>query len=496
MKELFNSMSIGKNFINGEWCSGRGESFSSVSPYLALKSSQIWQGNAADNVDVDLAVQSAVKARQFWSYYSYEQRKEYIARFCDILEQNTDEYTKIISTEMGKTAWDARAEVISMSKKFAVSCQAYEERTFSRKMIQNNISSELEHGPLGVMAIFAPFNFPGHLPNGQIIPGLLAGNTIVLKPSDYTPRSAEFMISLWEKAGLPAGVLNLVQGQMNTGKLLSQHQDVDGIFFTGSYAVGAKIHAQLGGQPEKLLVLEMGGNNPLIVHNIADIDAAVYQTILSAFITSGQRCTCARRLILIKSTESNYFLQRLIEIASSLQTASSYEESELTFMGPLVNVDAAKNILQATQNLENQGAKILLAPNRNAANVSPAILQVSPNDIIDNEYFGPLLQICLVEDFDVAIKVANNTKYGLSASLLSNDSELFTKFKQHSKAGLVNFNLPTTGASPYLPFGGSGYSGNYRPCGYYTADHCAHPQATQWQKTLSLPDKVLPGINF
>ncbi|HEX8479605.1 MAG TPA: succinylglutamate-semialdehyde dehydrogenase, partial [Telluria sp.] len=351
----------------------------------------------------------------------------------------------------------------------------------------------------GVFGVFGPYNFPGHLPNGHIVPALIAGNTVVFKPSEYAPRTAVKTVQLWEKAGLPAGVINLVNGGRDTGIALGKNDGLDGVLFTGSCQTGVALHKQFGGQPGKMLALEMGGNNPLVVWDVRDIDAAVHHAIMSAFISAGQRCTCARRLVVADTEEGDAFIERLVEVASTLTVGASNAEPQ-PFMGPVVSSAVAARLVQAQAEMAAKGGKVLLQMRQldpNAGFVTAGIVDVTnAKDIPDEEWFGPLLQIVRVADFDAAIKVANNTEFGLAAALLSNDEALWKQFAVQARAGIVNWNRPTTGAASSAPFGGVGKSGNHRPSAYYAADYCAYPVASIETSELEMPAKLSPGLTF
>ncbi|ELU02299.1 hypothetical protein CAPTEDRAFT_127656, partial [Capitella teleta] len=276
-------------FINGEWLKANGKPFSSENPGTG---NALWQGASATAEQVDQAIKAARKASHQWAFRSFSERESIVKAFANELEQNKDSLSEIIARETGKPLWEAKTEAAAMAGKIAISIKAYHERTGT---IENSMpvgKAVIRHKPHGVVAVFGPYNFPGHLPNGHIVPALLAGNTVVFKPSELTPAVAEYTAKLWQQAGLPEGVLNLLQGEKETGIALAGHPGLDGLFFTGSSNTGKMIHQQYGGQPGKILALEMGGNNPLIVTEMSDTKAVVHDTIHSAFITAGQRCTC------------------------------------------------------------------------------------------------------------------------------------------------------------------------------------------------------------
>ena len=358
--------------------------------------------------------------------------------------------------------------------------------------------AQLRHKPHGVMAVFGPYNFPGHLPNGHIIPALIAGNTIVFKPSELTPATAEMTVQLWQQAGVPDGVINLLQGGKATGQALLENRDIDGVLFTGSAAAGFHFHRYFGGQPEKMLALEMGGNNALIVADVADVDAALHVIIQSAFISAGQRCTCARRLIVPRGEQGDALLQRLVAASAQIR-AGKWDDQPAPFMGGVISLDAAQNMLAAQQKLEGLGGKVLLRmrqPDPRSTVLTPGIFDVTGIEVPDEEYFGPLLTVIRYDDFPEAIRLANQTRYGLAVGLISSDAAQFDQLADEARAGIVNWNKPLTGASSKAPFGGVGASGNHRAAAWYAADYCAWPMASLVSDTLTLPATVSPGLPF
>lgn len=484
-------------FIGGHWVAGTGKDFRSVNPATGIS---VWEGNSASAQDVDAAVTAAREALKSWSILSFEQRLSAVEAFRAALEANKEDMATLIAQETGKTLWDARGEVTAMLGKVAISAKAHRERTGeSSQDLPDGGKAVLRHKPHGVVAVFGPYNFPGHLPNGHIVPALLAGNTVIFKPSELTPAVAGLTVRLWEEARLPAGVLNLVQGEKETGIALANHAGLDGLFFTGSSATGLLLHKQFAGRPEKILALEMGGNNPLIVWDTADVKAAAYTTIQSAFISSGQRCTCARRLIVPEGKAGDAFLDTLAAMTRTI-TVGAYDDTPEPFMGPMVSLPESEKLVNAEQELIAKGAKALVPLQRlkdDLPFLSPGILDVTAvREREDREFFGPLLQVIRVKDFDAAIAEANNTAYGLAAGLLSDDRSLFEHFARDIRAGIVNWNRQTTGASSAAPFGGIGCSGNHRPSAYYAADYCAYPMATMESAAVSLPDKPAPGITL
>jgi len=484
------------NYINGEWLAGSGAELATIDPSTGR---QTWTSNASSPDDIARAAQAAHDSFEAWALMPLAERIAIATRFRDLLKDNAESLAATIAEEVGKPLWEARTEVATMANKIDISVQAHAARTGESASKVADGNAVLRHRPHGVFAVYGPYNFPGHLPNGHIVPALIAGNTLLFKPSEYAPRTAVKTVQLWEQAGLPKGVLNLVNGGRDTGIALGQQALIDGVLFTGSSQTGAALHKQFGGQPGKMLALEMGGNNPLVVWGVEDIDAAVHHTVMSAFISAGQRCTCARRLVIENGAAGDAFLARLVAVAAQLQVGPSNAEPQ-PFMGPVVSSAVAARLVQAQEDMVAKGGKLLLAMRQldpNTGFVTAGIVDTTDaQGIPDEEWFGPLLQVIRVASFDEALRVANATQYGLAASLLSPSEDLWQRFAVRARAGIVNWNRPTTGAASSAPFGGVGKSGNHRPSAYYAADYCAYPVASIENPVLDMPAKLSPGLSF
>ena len=483
-------------YIAGQWLEGQGEPLQSLNPY---SQAVIWSGRAASAAQVETAVQAARAAFPAWARRSLEQRIGILEQFAATLKGHADEMAKLIGEETGKPLWESATEVTSMINKVAISIQSYRERTGEKSGPLADATAVLRHKPHGVVAVFGPYNFPGHLPNGHIVPALLAGNCVLFKPSELTPKVAEFTVKCWIEAGLPAGVLNLLQGARETGVALAANPGIDGLLFTGSSGTGNLLHQQFAGRPEKILALEMGGNNPLVVEPVADVEAAVYTIIQSAFISAGQRCTCARRLLVPEGAWGDALLARLVAVAAAIKVGA-YNEQPAPFMGTLISMPAARHLLKAQDDLQASGARVLLAmtqPIETAALLTPGIIDVTAiARRIDEEFFGPLLQVIRYNGFAAAIAEANNTRFGLAAGLLSDSPERYRQFLLESRAGIVNWNKQLTGAASSAPFGGIGASGNHRASAYYAADYCSYPVASLESEKLTLPATLTPGVSL
>lgn len=488
-------MTHAAQFINGQWQAGLGHTFQSVNP---ANNDVIWQANSATAEQVDSAVSAAREAFYSWADKSFAERLAIVKTFAETLKEHSEELAVAIAQETGKPLWETRTEAGAMVGKIAISEKAFLERTGDVENPMPQGRAMIRHKPHGVVAVFGPYNFPGHLPNGHIVPALLAGNTVVFKPSELTPAVAELTLKLWEKAGLPAGVINLVQGEVETGKALASHKGIDGLFFTGSSRTGHILHEQFAGQPGKILALEMGGNNPLIVTDVADTKAAIHDIIQSAFISTGQRCTCARKLFLPKGEQGDAILAGLIKATKAIKVGD-YDAEDQPFMGSMISAAAAAGMVAAQKQLVELGAEVLveLTHKENTGFVTPGILECT--DVAhfpDEEHFGPLLKVFRFTDFDAAIDKANDTSFGLSAGLLSDSAADYDHFLRRIRAGIVNWNRPITGASSAAPFGGIGASGNHRASAYYAADYCAYPVASVELEKVAMPATLSPGLKI
>jgi len=477
-------------FIDGAWRKGGGAAFHSTDPATGKR---VWEGFAADADDVSEAMAAARLAQPGWARFAVEERVALARAFAKQIEARAEALAQTISREMGKTGWDARGEVQAVIGKVEISIRAQAERAGEREESAAFGRSRLSHRAHGVLAAFGPFNFPAHLPNGHIVPALLAGNCVVFKPSELTPGAGALMVEAWEAAGLPAGVLNLVQGGRDTGAALLEEPGLNGVLFTGSAETGLHIHRMFAGRPDVMLALELGGNNPLIVWPPADVQAAANLAAHSAFLTSGQRCSCARRLILQAGEYGDQVIEALLGLCDRLRVGPWTQTPE-PFMGPLVSVRAAERAIDFESNLKRRGGRVIRALQRDGAFVRPGLIDVTDIETPDEELFGPLLQIIRVRDLEHAIDIANSTRLGLAGGLISDDADVWAQVSSSLRVGVLNWNRPTTGASSAMPFGGPGLSGSLRPSAYYAADYAAYPVATQAASSAqAIPAAGLPS---
>jgi succinylglutamic semialdehyde dehydrogenase len=414
-----------------------------------------------------------------WSITPLGQRIDHVRAFKAALETRLDTLPRAISEETGKPLWEGRQEVASMIAKVETSITAQAERAGERQQAMAFGHAVLRHRPHGVMAVLGPFNFPGHLPNGHIVPALLAGNSVVFKPSEETPLVGAMMADCWSDAGLPDGVFTLVQGGRETGAALVGGA-IDGLLFTGSAAAGAHFRRLFIDRPEVILALELGGNNPLIAWD-GDPEAIASIVVQSAYVTAGQRCSCARRLIVPESSAGDRIVDAVAAMADRL-IIGQWDETPEPYLGPLISAQAAAHARKAVEARISAGAWAIrpfeTIAGRSGAFVTPALLDVTGVSVPDEEIFAPVLQVTRVPDFDAAIMAANATAYGLAGGLISADEALWHHYADRARAGVLNWNRPTTGAAGTMPFGGLGASGNHRPSAYYAADYCAYPVAS------------------
>jgi succinylglutamic semialdehyde dehydrogenase len=453
----------------------------------------LWEGHEATPEEIKEGVKISKEVFSDWSKTSLEERVALMLNYKELLKKKEGELTSLISKETGKPLWEAKGEVLSMVQKIDLSIEAQNKRC-PPELREESVISRVSFKPKGVLAVFGPYNFPGHLPNGHIVPALLAGNTILFKPSEKTPLVGQTLFESLKEAGFPKGVIQLIQGGRTVGHTLASSKEIDGILFTGSYSTGKLLSKMLSKSPEKILALEMGGNNPYILGDVTDLKSAALLTILSAYISSGQRCTCARRLIL---NEKSPFLTLLLPMIEKIKVGA-YQEIPEPFMGPLITNEAADQVLKAQEILIEKGATPLLFSKRLKEGfpfLTPGVIDVtSVKNKGDEEIFGPLLQVIRVKNFKEALKEACKTKFGLAAGLLSDDEEEYRLFYKTVRAGVMNWNTPLTGASSKNPFGGFGKSGNHRPSAFFATDYCNSPVASLEIKECQPPQSLPPGL--
>jgi succinylglutamic semialdehyde dehydrogenase len=449
---------------------------------------EVWSGKIGDAAAEVAAARAAWPA---WAAHSHAYRIESVRRFANVVRKNEAEFAELIAHETGKPFWEARTEVAAVVNKVEISVDAYAERTPQRKFeaaLGNRVA--VRHKPHGVLAVLGPYNFPAHLPNGHIVPALIAGNAVVFKPSEKTPATGEFLVRCFHEAKIPEGVIRLLIGGPDQGRALAGEPGIDGLLFTGSARAGISLHKQFADTPQKMLALELGGNNPLVMWGVKDIDAAATLAVQSAYLTAGQRCTAARRLI-VEDGKAEKLLGAITTLIDRIIVDHPFADPQ-PFMGPVIDNPSADHVQEQWLDLMMKGGKPLRRldrPFEERPYLTPALIDVTEvRDRPDEEIFGPVLQVIRVKDFDAAVDEANNTRFGLAASLVGGTPELYDRFWANVRAGVINWNKPTNGAPSSAPFGGVGISGNHRPSAFYAADYCAYPV------TSSEADRVRAGI--
>lgn len=452
---------------------------------------------------IDQACASAKKAYKEWSHTPKEKRFELLNKLKDIYGAKAEQLAQVISRETGKPLWEALSEVKAMASKVAITLE-HSMKLVEEERIQNalpGVDGVIRYKSRGVMTVIGPFNFPGHLPNGHIIPALASGNTVVFKPSDKTPMVGQMMAEFFHEAGFPSGVFNLVQGLGETGKRLATHEDVDGVLFTGSYDVGLKIKQDTLNHHWKILALEMGGKNASVIWKDADLEKAVYETIVGAFLSAGQRCSCTSKVILHKDIYDK-FLDNFYETAKKLSIG---HWSQNPFMGSLISNDSVEKYIRFQEIAKREGAECLMRGKPldyeyEGHYVTPSIYLVSQHDpksvYQKSEIFGPNVAVYKVEDFDEALEINNASGFGLVMALFSKDKNLYEKALIDAKVGLLNWNRTTNGASSRLPFGGMGKSGNDRPSAHFAVQYCTVPVASLEDEKGFDGALGFPGIDY
>jgi len=452
---------------------------------------------------VSAACSAAKKAFRAWSHLSLDERKEHLLNLKKAYLDRAADMAEIICREVGKPMWEAKTEAAALASKIDITIEHSLKLVAEEKVAAAlpGVDGYVRFKARGVMAVVGPFNFPAHLPNGHIIPALIMGNTIVFKPSDKTPAVGQLMAEIFQQAGLPPGVINVIQGQGEIGRRLVQNEDVDGILFTGSYEVGLKIKQDTLEHYWKILALEMGGKNSTVIWSDADLEKAVYETLVGAYMTTGQRCSCTSKVIVHRSVRDK-FLQNFHDNAKKL-TVGHWASNP--FMGPLISQDSVEKYVRFQEIAKREGAESLmrgkvLDVGREGYYVTPSINLVdrfnAESVYQKNEIFGPNVAVYTVDDFDQAIGVVNAGGFGLSMALFSKDKSLYEKALQDARVGLLNWNRTTNGSSSRLPFGGMGKSGNDRPSGSFAIQYCAVPVASLEDMGAFDRTKVLPGLPY
>ncbi len=455
---------------------------------------------------VDSAVESARKAFATWRKTTVAERANLLKAYQAAIKKREEELAEAIAREVGKPLWEAKSEVATMLNKVDITINESMKLVADYEVakIMENTTGMCRYRPLGVMAVIGPFNFPGHLPNGHIVPALMTGNTVVFKPSEKSAFVGQIMAELFSEAGFPKGVFNLLQGEREIGRRLCVHEGVDGVLFTGSYEVGTRIKQDTLQQHWKLLALEMGGKNAAIVWDDANLDVAIHETLIGAYLTAGQRCSATSRII-VHSKVADEFVTRFHERAKAFKIGHPLEE---VFMGPLVESASVDRYMKFLGIAVREGCEMIMRGKsldigRQGNYVAPSICLVKDSSIEaarksiyqQTEFFAPNVAILTSDDLDTAIALANVTQYGLVTSVFTQSRAHFDQCLDGLQMGLVNWNKSTVGASSRLPFGGFKKSGNHFPTALSSTLYCTAPVASLEVESPKL-GAAMTGLNW
>lgn len=455
-----------------------------------------WRGTLLSRDQIHHVAASSEKGCEAWRRVKMEDRIAIVRRYAEFLGSHREAISETITLESGKPLWESRTEVSAAMSKVENSIEALLSRRWTLRKEEMEQQTVVRFNPLGPVLVLGPYNLPLHLPGAHVIPALLAGNSVVLKPSEKSPAVGDWIQRGLKESGVPTTAFQLVHGGADTATCLLESHRFSGVFFTGSYRAGLSIHKRMSDFPQCNVALEMGGNNPLVIDDVPHRVAAIHLVIQSSFITSGQRCTCARRIIVVDKPQNREWLEECVKSVSKVRVGNPLDEAS-PFMGALVTEEAADAIMRTEEGWRALGAKPLLRSRRSTmipAVLHPGVWDTTDIHLEDEEHFGPLVSVQFVPDFRSAIDVANATRFGLSAALISSSRERFEEFVSEVRAGIINWNSPTTGASGRLPFGGVGASGNHKPSGYFAADYCSYPVASVEVAPSGMSVSTLPGL--
>jgi len=459
-------MAVYKNLIDGEWvASSSKRTFTNVNP--ANSDDVVGEFPESTVEDADRAVQAARRAYEKWRLFPAPRRAEIVYRAAQALIEKKDDFARDMTREMGKVLKETGGDVqeaIDMSFYIAGEGRRLHGHTTPSELPNKYMMSN--RVPLGVAGIITPWNFPMAIPSWKIVPALVTGNTVVFKPSQDSPLSAYNFVKVLQECGIPKGVVNLINGSGSTvGARLVEHPDVSIISFTGSTQTGRIIN-QKGANTFKRVSLEMGGKNAIIIMEDANLDLALEGAIWGGFGTTGQRCTAASR-VLVHEKVYGSFMERFVERANSLKVGNGLEAS--TEMGPCVNESQLNKVEKYVQIGKKEGARLMCGGSRPKGAAYEKGFFFSPTIFGDvdrkmriarEEIFGPVVSVIRIKDLDEAIDIANDTIYGLSSSIYTQDVNRAFRAMRDIVAGITYINAPTIGAEVHLPFGGVKETGN------------------------------------
>ncbi|KDE59504.1 aldehyde dehydrogenase [Halostagnicola sp. A56] len=508
------------HYVAGEWTAGDGtETFDSTNPATGEALATFERGTESD---VDRALAAAAEAADEWRALSYIDRAEHLWDIYHELRERTDELGEIVTKECGKEISEGRADVVEAYH--MVEWAAGNARHPHGDVVPSEIASKdayMRRKPRGVVGCITPWNFPVAIPFWHMAIALVEGNTVVWKPAEQTPWCGQIIAEMFEDAGVPDGVFNMVQGFGDAGAAITDDERVDTVLFTGSAEVGQEIASKVGGEPGKLAACEMGGKNGIVVTEKADLDIAVHAAVMSSFKTTGQRCVSSERLI-VHTNVYEEFKDRFVDVAERISVGDPLEED--TFMGPVIEPDHVEKIARHNELARTEGAEVLVDrfelgdeeipeghengaataadgegsdSNANGYWVGPFVYEIEYDpDLrsLNEECFGP--HVALIEydgDIDRALEIHNDTPYGLAGAIISEDYRQINRFRDHAELGLAYANLPCIGAEIQLPFGGVKKSGNGYPSAREAIE--AVTERTAWTVNNSREIEMAQGLS-
>ncbi|OFZ14153.1 MAG: hypothetical protein A2X86_04690 [Bdellovibrionales bacterium GWA2_49_15] len=468
--------------------------------------SGLWEVNIRYEI-VDKIIESAIKGQNSWRKTTVDEKVNALRRFKECVLTKAASMSEAIALETGKPLWEASAEILALMNKIDIIINQSLQRILPRHFndISPGTNGHIYYRPIGPCLIIGPFNFPCNIANNQIASALMAGNSVIFKPSEKTCYSGQLLIECYHEAGFPSGVINLVQGDGELARRILKEKTVKGIFFTGSLEVGKKILANTYQDLSKLVALELGGKNNGIVCKDADLDLALRELIKACFLTSGQRCI-STAIVPIHRSLHEEFIEKFHRTAKTIVIDHPIVHEIEPFMGPLVDQQALENYLLYMGMAKREGIEEImrgkhLERKHSGYYVSPSIHLASSfnknSHFLTNEIFGPNCTFIPFDEIEEAIQISNSTEFGLAASIFSKDIKNYHKCLEEIDAGQINFNRSTIGANPLLPFGGVKNSGNYRPAAISTIDSCVFQLASlELHDAQSVKDDPIRGVSF
>lgn len=480
-------MQLKGDYFNGQFTQGKSADETIVKKCPGELGVTLWEAKV-HYAHIEAVMDSAQKGFESWRKLKFEERISYLKKYQEIVRARKNEIAEALAWEVGKPLWEALTEAAALDSKVSVTISDSYDRIKQEtiKDVMPKIDGHVVYKPLGPCFVIGPFNFPCHLANGQILSALLAGNSIIFKPSEKTIYSAQLMVECLHQAGFPAGVINFINGTGHTASKITSDPRIKGVFFTGSRAVGLKILENTWKDLDKLVALELGGKNSSIIHHDTNIEHALPELLRACFLTTGQRCTSTSMILVHKDIEQR-FISEFKHLTERIKVGHPVKTKPDVFMGPLIDAHAEKLYFDFCETGKREGAEEIVAAKKMDVGfeghyVSPSIHYTKNPNIkgrfIQEEIFGPNCFFIPYTDIEEAIKIVNSTQYGLAASVFTRDAAIYNKCLQDIDSGLINLNRSTVGATARLPFGGIKNSGNHRPAAVTMIDHCVHAIAS------------------